>query len=119
MRKERHMFRKGTMKQQGLDITIKNNPRHVLAPDDWEKVMAVRLGRMGGDEYTEYYKGLLRGRWETRRDEFINLAREGMEKEVVLKCFCPDSASYCHAHTAAKFMNGLVNKLQARKEQEV
>lgn len=112
------MFRKGTMKKQGLDITIKNNPDHVLAPDDWDKVMAVRLGRMKPDEYIDYYRGLLKKRWETRRGEFIELANEGMEKEVILKCFCPDSASYCHAHAAAKFMNGLVDKLRARKDQE-
>jgi len=112
------MFRKGTMKQQGLDITIKGNPGHVLAPDDWGKVMAVRLGRMDGEEYTEYYKGLLKRRWETRRGEFIELAKEGMEKEVVLKCYCPDSAAYCHAHAAARFMNGLVGKLRARKDRE-
>lgn len=112
------MFKKGTMKQQGLDITIKNNSKHVLAPDDWDKVMAVRLGRMKPDEYSEYYKELLKRRWKARRGEFIDLAKEGMEKEVVLKCYCPDSALYCHAHTAAKFMNGLVGKLRARKDRE-
>ena len=111
------MFRKGTMKQQGIDITIKNNPNHVLAPDDWKKVMAVRLGRMGAGEYKEYYHGLLKKRWDTRRQEILDLAGQGSREDIVLKCFCPESASYCHAHSAAAFMNGLVRKMQARGEE--
>jgi len=109
------MFRKGTMKDKGLDITIKNNPSHVLAPDDWKKVMAVRLGRMRPQEYVDYYRGILKQRWDERKQEFLDLAKEGSEKEIVLKCYCPDSARYCHAHAAVKFMNGLVGKLKARE----
>ena len=105
------MFKKGTMKQEGIDITIRNNPDHVLAPDDWSKVMGVRFGRVSPDEYTEYYKGLLKKRWDARRQEFLDLAKQGVGKDVRLKCYCPQSARYCHAHTAARFMNGLVEKL--------
>jgi len=105
------MFKKGTMKQDGIDITIRNNPSHVLAPDDWTKVMGVRFGKVSPDEYTEYYKGLLKKRWDSRRGEILELAKEGMLKEIRLKCYCPTSARHCHAHTAAKFLNGIVDKL--------
>jgi hypothetical protein len=105
------MFKKGTMKQDGIDITIRNNPGHVLAPDDWAKVMGVRFGRINPTEYAEYYKGLLKRRWETRKQEIVDLAREGMLKDVRLKCYCPQSARYCHAHTAARFLNGIVDKM--------
>jgi hypothetical protein len=105
------MFKKGTMKQEGIDITIRNNPEHVLAPDDWTKVTGVRFGRITPGEYTEYYKGLLKKRWETRKQEIMDLAKEGMLKDVRLKCYCPHSAKYCHAHTAARFLNGIVDKM--------
>jgi integrase len=34
-----------------------------------------------------------------------------MLKEIRLKCFCPHSARHCHAHTAARFLNGIVDKM--------
>ena len=105
------MFKKGTMKQDGIDITIRNNPGHVLSPDDWSKVMAVRLGRISPEEYTQYYKGLLKRRWDERRQEIIDLAKEGMLKDIRLKCYCPDSTKYCHAHIAARFLNGVADKM--------
>lgn len=108
------MFKKGTMKQEGIDITIRNNPNHVLAPDDWSKVMAVRFGRMSPKDYTEYYKELLKRRWNERRQEIIDIAKEGMFKDIRLKCYCPMSVGYCHAHTAARFLNGIVDKLLKR-----
>jgi hypothetical protein len=104
------MFKKGTMKQEGIDITIRNNPDHVLAPDDWSKVMAVRFGKMSEKEYGDWYKGMLKKRWETRKDEIMALAKEGMFKDIRLKCYCPQSAAYCHAHTAARFLNGIIDK---------
>jgi len=105
------MFKKGTMKQDGIDITIRNNPGHVLAPDDWGKVAAVRFGKITEREYTEWYKDLLKRRWDSRRQEIIDLAKEGMLKDIRLKCYCPQSATYCHAHTAARFLNGIVDRL--------
>lgn len=105
------MFKKGTMKQEGIDITIRNNPTHVLAPDDWSKVMAVRFNKITPNDYSEYYKGLLKKRWEERRQEIIDIAKEGMFKDVILKCYCPQSARYCHAHTASRFLNGIVEKM--------
>lgn len=105
------MFSKGTMKQDGIDITIRNSPGHVLAPDDWNMVTAVRFGRISSKEYSAWYKGLLMRRWEERRQEILDLAKEGMFKDIRLKCYCPQSATYCHAHTAAKFLNGIIEKL--------
>jgi hypothetical protein len=107
------MFSKGPMKGDGIDITIKNNPEHVLAPDDWDMVLKARLGKIPPEEYKRWYLNLLKTRWETRRDEFKELALQGTDKEIKLKCFCPPSVSYCHAKIASDFMNALAKKMQA------
>ena len=108
------MFSKGTMKHDGIDITIRNNPTHVLAPDDWGKVVAVRFGKISEDEFVTWYKTLIKRRWSERRQEIIDLAKEGMLKDIRLKCYCPQSCTYCHSHVASRFLNGIVDKLLAQ-----
>jgi hypothetical protein len=106
------MFSKGTMRDKGIDITIKNNPGHVLSPDDWDMVMGVKLKKITPDEYKAWYINLLTSRWKLRKNEFINLAKLGINQDIILKCFCHKNESYCHAFIAAKFMNNLANKLK-------
>jgi len=105
------MFVKGTMKDEGIDVTIKNNPDHVLAPNNWDMVLDVKFGKISTDEYKTWYHNLIRERWKTRQKEIMDLAREGKSKDIVLKCFCPKNTEYCHALLAAEFMNALVKKL--------
>ena len=105
------MFSKGVMKDRGIDITIKNNPNHVLAPDSWDKVLGVKFKKITHDEYKEYYLGLLKLRWGTRKEEFIDLARRGAKEDVKLRCFCPQKDKFCHCYIAAAFMNKLIEKL--------
>jgi hypothetical protein len=106
------MFRKGVMKDPGVDITIKNNPDHVLSPDDWDMVMAARFGKVDREQYKVYYTNLIRRRWEARQSEFMELAKEGIDNDINLKCFCPNKSEVCHAHVAAAFMNNLVERLK-------
>lgn len=110
------MFSKGTMKDDGIDITLKNNPGHVLAPDDWNKVLDVKFNKMDAEEYKNWYTNLLRDRWESRKSEIIELAKEGMDTEIKLKCFCAQNTPYCHAYIAVKFLNNLINKLREQKK---
>jgi hypothetical protein len=106
------MFSKGTIKDKGIDITLKNNPEHVLAPDDWNKVLDVKFQKMDVEEYKTWYSNLIRKRWDTRKPEILSLAKEGMNKDIKLKCFCPKNTPYCHAEIAAKFLNNLIAKLR-------
>ena len=106
------MFIKGLMKDNGIDITIKNNPGHILAPDDWGMVMDVKFGKISSEAYKTYYLELLKKRWVTRKDEFIELARQGTEQDIVLRCYCPKTDTFCHAYLAAKFMNNLVGRMK-------
>jgi len=108
------MFYKGTIRDSGIDITIKNNPNHVLSSDNWDMVLNVKFGKISKEEYITYYTNLLRDRWSTRKQEFIDLAKLGINRDIVLKCFCPKNTSYCHAKIAAKFMNNLVKKLNPK-----
>ena len=107
------MFVRGAIKEDGIDITIKNNPHHILAPNDWDMVMKVRFNKISAQEYRTWYLNLIRERWQNRRDEFMELAKEAMHKEVKLKCFCSLKSKICHAGIAVEFMNVLVKKLQA------
>jgi hypothetical protein len=110
------MFSKGIMKDKGLDITIKNNPGHVLSTDDWNMVLDVKFGKISQEDYKTYYLGLLKNRWVTRQKEFLDLARQGSEQDIILRCYCPKTDMFCHAYLAAKFMNNLIEKMKQTKE---
>lgn len=109
------MFFKGTMKDDGIDITLKNNPDHILSPDDWDMVLNVKFNKIPFEKYKTYYLNLLRDRWSKRQPEFMELAREGISKDIYLKCFCPSSTDHCHAVLASNFMNALVEKIKKQK----
>jgi len=109
------MFSKGTIKEKGIDITFKNNPDHVFAPNDWSKILDIKFSKIGVEEYKNWYTNLIRERWETRKNEIIALAKEGVDKDIKLKCFCPKNTPYCHADIAAKFLNNLISKLKSQK----
>lgn len=106
------MFSKGVLKDRGIDITIKNNPNHVLAPDNWERVLDVKFGKITPQEYKDYYLNLIKERWVTRKKEFIELAKKGAKEDIKLKCFCPMKIKYCHCYLAAAFMNKLIEKMR-------
>ena len=110
------MFSKGTLKDDGIDITLKNNPNHVLSSDNWNMVLDVKFNKMSVEEYKTWYTNLIRERWETRKSEILSLAKEGMSKDIKLKCFCPKNTPYCHAEVAAKFLNNLINKLRPQNK---
>lgn len=108
------MFKKGIMKTQGdinINVTIKGNPNHFLSPDDWDMVLGVKFGKISTEEYKHYYKELLKKRWETRKQEFIDLAKQGKDKTIILRCYCPMKDKFCHAYVAADFMNKLMEKV--------
>jgi hypothetical protein len=107
------MFSKGVIRDEGIDITIKNNAEHFLAPDNWDMVIGVKFGKISKEEFKTYYLNLLRKRWATRKEEFVDLARKNFTEDIVLKCFCPKGTPYCHAQLASDFMNALTEKLKA------
>lgn len=106
------MFLKGTMRDEGIDITLKSNPGHCLAPDDRDMVIKGKFEKISREEYKSWYLNLLRGRWKTRKKEFLDLARKGLSSDIHLKCYCSSREPNCHAWIAADFMNALANKIK-------
>lgn len=98
------------MREPGIDITL-NNPDHVLSPGDYEMVLDARFGRISEKEYQRWYMGVIRNRLKTRGREIRELALEGADEEIVLKCYCPSSSPYCHGKLASSFMNAVVKKI--------
>ena len=105
------MFIKGTMKDGGIDVTLRNNPGHILAPDDVDKVRDFRFEKLDPDDFKEYYHALLKQRWVTRKEEFIELAKRGKSADIMLKCTCSKCVPECHANLAANFLNKLISKI--------
>lgn len=106
------MFSKGIIKRdKGIDITFKNNPDHVLSPDNYKKLIDFRFGKIKPVEFKKYYYELLKRRWNTRRSEFLELAEQGKNKDIKLLCHCGKKESNCHAYLAAEFMNLVIKKL--------
>ncbi len=108
------MFLKGSVikDKDGIDITLKNNPEHVLAPDDESMEIRARIDLVSPDDYRKHYLSLLRNRWETRKPEFIDLAKQGISDPVHLNCYCARTSKTCHSVIASEFMNSLVERLR-------
>jgi uncharacterized protein YeaO (DUF488 family) len=84
-----------------VDITVKNNPNHVLAPT-WGLVRDLQRGVISWDVYKKAYMDLLRKRWKNgRQEEFVRLAQESIGIVMVLVCFCQDETR-CHRSLAKK-----------------
>ena len=105
------MFRKGAMRDRGIDITL-NNPDHVLSPDDRDWVLDARFGKIPPEEFKTWYVNLLKQRLGTRKQEIIDLARKGMEEDILLKCYCKESSLYCHGKIASNFMNAVIKRME-------
>lgn len=105
------MFSRGVIKRdKGIDITLKNNPDHVLSPDNLQKLIDFRFEKIRPSEFKKYYFDLLKERWNTRRSELIELAKQGKNKEIKLLCHCGKKEPHCHALLAAEFMNLIIKK---------
>lgn len=114
------MFIKGLMKdKKGIDITLKNSPEHFLAPEDEDLEIRARFGLVSPDEYKKQYLALLKKRWESRKAEFIELAKQGISETIFLRCYCLKKSQTCHSYIAAEFMNGLIEKLPKTAPQNV
>jgi len=92
-----------------MDITVKNNPTHVLAPT-WGIVMEFKRGKITWDEYKKRYIALLIERYKMRKDEFINIIKLSRQYNVVLTCFCRDP-NQCHRSLAKEFLDSLKNQI--------
>jgi hypothetical protein len=107
------MFSRGLkVKDKGIDITFRNNPDHVLSPDNPEILLQSRFGKLKAGALKKYYLELLVSRFKNRKSEFISLAKDGMNEEIKLLCYCGKKESECHAQYAAYFMNALIKKIK-------
>jgi uncharacterized protein YeaO (DUF488 family) len=89
-----------------VDITVKNNRNHVLAPT-WELVMGFKNGKISWKEYKEKYIELLNHRFKTRKEEFEPLIQMAQTKEIYwFVCFCKDE-NFCHRKLAKEFIERL------------
>lgn len=102
------MFFRQSMKGEGLDITLRNNPGHVLAPDNEGMALGFRFSKVSAIDFKKYYMDLLKERWATRRKDFSALVLLGKEKDIGLRCSCKLGTECCHANLAAKFLNKLI-----------
>lgn len=105
------MFKKGTMRDIGIDVTLKNNPGHILAPDNVNVLMDFRFGKLTPEKFREYYLTLLKNRWDSHKELFITLAKKGKSEDIILKCTCGQDVQECHANLASKFLNKLITRL--------
>lgn len=106
------MIRTAHMKEhvegERLDITVSNNPDHVLSPT-WYMVIKFKANKTSWPEYQRQYKELVRERWRERKDDILNLLATAKEKDIFLVCFCPDER-YCHRRLAKEFLEELIKK---------
>lgn len=86
-----------------LDITVKNNPNHVLSPT-WDIVLGFMQGKISWPTYVERYLKLIRKRWtEGRKQELLELSELSTKKTLVLVCFCKDETR-CHRSIAKSIL---------------
>lgn len=99
------MIKLGRIGEFGLDITVKGNKSHVLAPT-WCIVNNYKDGRIGWDEYEKAYIKLLNLRYKTRKKEFDDLIKIAKQGELVLLCFCKNE-EFCHRRLAKEYLEKL------------
>ena len=91
-----------------LDITIRNNPAHVLSPT-WHMVMKFKVNRTSWPAYKRQYMALMQERWKDRRDDFLSILATARKKDIYLACFCHEDR-HCHRRLAKEFLEGLIHK---------
>ena len=89
-------------KKNVIDISVKNNPEHVLAPT-WDIVKDFKNNKISWKKYKKKYIKLLDKRYITRKDEFIELIKLGKKKVIYLACFCKDP-KICHRTLAKAYL---------------
>jgi hypothetical protein len=106
------MFSKGTMRDEGIDVTPRGNPGHVLVPDDIDMFRKGKLHIIAPEEFEKWYRNLFVERWNSgRKDEIMQLMAQGKKEDIKLCCFCPNREEHCHANLAAKYLNQLISKM--------
>jgi len=88
-----------------IDITVKGNSNHCLAPT-WKMVMGYKRGDLSWEEYTAQYNTLLKERMLIREKEFYAIAFQGLEGDITLLCYC-NAVNRCHRYLAKKFLESL------------
>lgn len=88
-----------------VDITVKNNKNHILAPT-WDIVMGLKEGRISWKDYEIAYLKLLKDRLETRSREFFEILNMAKTEDIYLVCFCKDER-FCHRRLALEFLKRL------------
>lgn len=88
-----------------IDITVKNNPHHILAPT-WDLVMGLKNKRITWEQYEHSYVLLLKERFHKKPEDFYTLIEQAQDKDVYLVCFCSDER-FCHRRLAKAFLESL------------
>ena len=88
-----------------IDITVKNNPNHVLAPT-WTMVCGFKDRTITWDQYVEKYIDLLDHRKQTREKEFRDIIDQSKKEDVFLLCYCPVSTQ-CHRFLAMDYLRAM------------
>lgn len=100
------------MRDEGIDITLRGNPGHVLVPDDMDMFRKAKLRQIKSHEFEKWYRDLFVSRWNSgRKEEILQLMKQGKDKDIKLCCFCTHKDGYCHATLAAKYLNQLISKM--------
>jgi uncharacterized protein YeaO (DUF488 family) len=101
-----------TIKGIKIDITVKNNPRHILSPT-WDLVIDFKRNKIQWAEYEQKYKLLISRRLKMRKKEFDELMNLAKRTDIVLTCFCKDER-FCHRRLAKEIIEHEINQ----KEEE-
>lgn len=75
-----------------MDTTIKSG-KNILSPT-WEMVSRHKAGTLSDQEYTEMYIQLLRERYQSNRQAFIDIINIG---DIAFGCYCT-AGKFCHRY---------------------
>lgn len=90
-----------------VDITVKNNPTHILAPT-WAMVMGLKASLITWEEYVQQYVELVMTRVANGSRLLFELAEKSDNENVVLVCFCEDKKR-CHRSLAENLLKTVRN----------
>jgi len=92
-----------------IDITVKNNPNHILAPT-WELVMNLKKNIITWSNYRNEYIKILESRFKNNSSNFYLILNRSKKFDICLLCYCINEKR-CHRIIAKEFLESIENRI--------
>lgn len=88
-----------------LDITVKSG--HKAFAPTWDLVNGYKSTTIDEDRYIQTYMAQMRQSYRQHTKNWKTLIQLGQQVNVILVCYCPSKANFCHRYVLAEILEQL------------